>query len=132
MTLAPSDGARRTRAPPSRYTTNRSPAYLSVEVNFGNSDYDGRLPSWRELSNLLAHRQGGHFDVVNAAGPPWRCRSQSARGARRGQACSFGNSRRTISITKSEGPRDIQYPFLVSYPGPTIMFTVDSARVRAT
>ncbi|MGW6949179.1 hypothetical protein [Streptomyces xanthophaeus] len=46
-----------------------------------------------------------------------------------GQVCS-SRSRCAISITKAEGPRDIQYSFLVSHPGPMIM--VDSARVRAT
>lgn len=60
---------------------NESPAYLSVEVNFDNSDYDNvcdtfgggfdRLPAWRELGNLLAHRPGWHFDVVNQGEALW-------------------------------------------------------------
>ncbi|MYS36331.1 hypothetical protein K388_06980 [Streptomyces sp. KhCrAH-43] len=60
---------------------NEIPAYLSVKVNFGNSDYDNvcdtfgggidRLPAWRELGNLLAHRPGWHFDVVNQGEALW-------------------------------------------------------------
>lgn len=85
--------------------------------------------------------------VATTACPAWRCSISLSvmvitvvggrsvgRGWGRppGQACSSGKSRRAISITKAEGPKDIQYPFLVSYPGPTIMVTVDSARVSAT
>ncbi|MEU8523397.1 hypothetical protein [Streptomyces sp. NPDC048577] len=60
---------------------NEIPAYLSVKVNFDNSDYDNvcdtfgggfdRLPAWRELGNLLAHRPGWHFDVVNRGEALW-------------------------------------------------------------
>ncbi|CAG6397612.1 hypothetical protein NMG29_39200 [Streptomyces cocklensis] len=60
---------------------NGEPAYRSVKVNFSNSDYDNvcetfgggfeRLPAWRELGNLLAHRPGWHFDVVNHGEALW-------------------------------------------------------------
>ncbi|WP_030935694.1 type II toxin-antitoxin system HicB family antitoxin [Streptomyces sp. NRRL B-24720] len=60
---------------------NEIPPYLSVRVNFDNSDYDNvcvtygggvdRLPAWRELGNLLAHRSGWHFDVVNNGEALW-------------------------------------------------------------
>ncbi|MEU1495744.1 hypothetical protein ABZ456_36560 [Streptomyces sp. NPDC005776] len=60
---------------------NELPAYLSVKVNFASSDYNNacdtfgggfeRLPAWRELGNLLAHRAGWHFDVVNRGEALW-------------------------------------------------------------
>ncbi|MEU9158440.1 hypothetical protein AB0D59_49935 [Streptomyces sp. NPDC048417] len=60
---------------------NDSPAYLSVKVNFDNSDYDNvcdtfgggfeRLPAWRALGDLLAHRPGWHFDVANRGEALW-------------------------------------------------------------
>lgn len=51
--------------------------YVSVRVNFENSDYDNacldygggraRLAAWRDLGDLLAHRAGWHFDVNTAS-----------------------------------------------------------------
>ncbi|MFE1198399.1 hypothetical protein ACFW6E_37585 [Streptomyces olivaceoviridis] len=60
---------------------NDGPAHLSVKVNFSNSDYYNvcdtfgggfeRLPAWRALGDLLAHRPGWHFDVVNRGEALW-------------------------------------------------------------
>jgi hypothetical protein len=51
--------------------------YVSVRVNFENSDYDNacldygggraRMAAWRDLGDLLAHRAGWHFDVNTAS-----------------------------------------------------------------
>jgi len=53
----------------------------SVRVQFDNSDYDNvcvnfgggddLLPAWRDLGDLLAHRSGWHFDVVNHGEALW-------------------------------------------------------------
>jgi hypothetical protein len=53
----------------------------SVRVGFSNSDYDNvcvsfgggddLLPAWRDLGDLLAHRSGWHFDVVNDGEALW-------------------------------------------------------------
>ncbi|TQJ55970.1 hypothetical protein [Streptomyces sp. SLBN-115] len=58
-----------------------TPAYLSVRANFTTTDYDNvcedfgggfeRLPAWRDLGNLLAHRSGWHFDVANGGEAIW-------------------------------------------------------------
>ncbi|MGW0573743.1 hypothetical protein [Streptomyces tauricus] len=58
-----------------------TPAYLSVRANFTNADYENvcddfgggfeRLPAWRALGNLLAHRPGWHFDVANGGEAMW-------------------------------------------------------------
>jgi hypothetical protein len=55
--------------------------YASVRVRFSNSNYDnacatfgggdGLLPAWRDLGDLLAHRPGWHFDVVNGGEAQW-------------------------------------------------------------
>lgn len=55
--------------------------YQSVRVNFTNSDYRNvcedfgggfeAWPAWQALGNLLAHRPGWHFDVVNRGEPLW-------------------------------------------------------------
>jgi hypothetical protein len=51
--------------------------HISVRVNFENSDYynvcldygggRARLAAWRDLGDLLAHREGWHFDVNTAS-----------------------------------------------------------------
>lgn len=60
---------------------NSTPPYATVRVNFSNSDYQNvcddfgggfdRWPAWRDLGNLLAHRPGWHFDVVNGGEALW-------------------------------------------------------------
>lgn len=55
--------------------------HQSVRVNFANSDYRNvcetfgagfeAWPAWEALGNLLAHRPGWHFDVVNDGEPLW-------------------------------------------------------------
>lgn len=55
--------------------------YTSVRAGFSNSDYDnvcdtygGGLTlqsAWRDLGDLLAHRPGWHFDVVNDSEALW-------------------------------------------------------------
>jgi len=57
------------------------PPYATVEVNFSNSGYlqvcerfgGGRalVPQWTVLGELLAHRAGWHFDVVNNGEAVW-------------------------------------------------------------
>jgi len=60
---------------------DQTPAYLSVKANFANNNYDNvcetfgggfeRLPAWRALGSLLAHRPEWHFDVVNRGEALW-------------------------------------------------------------
>lgn len=57
------------------------PPYQSVRVTFSNNDYRNvcedfgggfeAWPAWGALGNLLAHRPGWHFDVVNGGEPLW-------------------------------------------------------------
>ena len=61
--------------------TPTTPPYATVEVNFSNSGYlqacerfgggPGLVPQWTVLGDLLAHRAGWHFDVVNHGEAVW-------------------------------------------------------------
>ena len=61
--------------------TPTTPPYATVEVNFSNSGYlqvcerfgggPELVPQWTVLGDLLAHRAGWHFDVVNHGEAVW-------------------------------------------------------------
>jgi hypothetical protein len=73
MSPSPGGSVRRTRS--------TIPPYATVEVTFSNSGYlqvcerfgggPELVPHWRLLGDLLAHRAGWHFDVVNQGEAVW-------------------------------------------------------------
>lgn len=62
-------------------SSDERPAHTTVEVGFTNTDYVNvcerygggpeLLDQWRALGDLLAHRAGWHFDVVNDGQALW-------------------------------------------------------------
>jgi hypothetical protein len=73
--MSPSPGG------PIRRDPSTTPPYTTVEVTFGNSGYlqvcerlgggPELVPQWTVLGDLLAHRPGWHFDVVNNGEVVW-------------------------------------------------------------